>query len=142
MEVIVGKGGMHHIGEVVDAAGLSLRTIEHYAELGLVPPSGRSRGRSRLYTDEDIQRLRLVKLMKPLGFSLEEMRDLLAVCDRLAGGIDDETDRDMTLGRLSMYTAVAEGRVERLQEELRTATAFVDALRQEAARSARSRPHG
>lgn len=140
MEVIVRKGGMHHIGEVVDAAGLSLRTIQHYDALGLVPPSGRSRGRSRLYTTEDIQRLRLVRHMKPLSFSLDEMRDLLAVRDRLAGGIDDETERDMTLGRLSMYIAVAEGRIESLQGELRTATAFVDALRQDAARSARSRP--
>lgn len=131
---------MHHIGEVVDAAGLSLRTIRNYDALGLVPPSGRIRGRSRLYTTEDIQRLRLVRHMKPLGFSLDEMRDLLAVRDRLVAGIDDETERDMTLGRLSMYTAVAEGRVERLQGELRTATAFVDALRQDAVRSSRRRP--
>ena len=49
---------MHHIGEVVDAAGLSLRTIKHYDELGLVPPSGQNRGKSRLYTDEDIQSAR------------------------------------------------------------------------------------
>jgi len=65
--------------------------------------------------------------MKPLDFSLEEMRELLTVGYRLAGGIEDETERDMALGRPSMYNAVAEGRIERLQGEFRTATAFVDA---------------
>ncbi len=111
---------------------MSLRTICHYDEVGLVPPSGRSRGRIRLYTDDDIERLRLVKHMKPLGFPLAEMRDSLEVGDRLNGGMQDETDRDITLDRLHMYIGLAEGRIQCLQEELRTATASVDALRQEA----------
>lgn len=134
------KGGMHHIGKVVEVSGLSLRTIRHYDEVGLVPPSGRSRGRSRLYTDDDIERLRLVRHMKPLGFTLEEMRDLLDVRKRLADGVQDETERDMTLGRLCMYTAVAEGRIECLQEELRAATALVEALNEAVDRSGRRRP--
>lgn len=52
------KDGMHHIGKVVEVSGLSLRTIRHYDEVGLVPPSRQSRGRSRLFTDDDIERLR------------------------------------------------------------------------------------
>ncbi len=62
----------HQIGEVAELVGLSLRTIRHYEEVDLVPPSGRSSGGFRLYTDADIARLRLVKHMKPLDFTLEE----------------------------------------------------------------------
>ena len=136
----VSKGGMHHIGKVVELSGLSLRTVRHYAEVGLVQPSGRSWGRSRLYTDDDIERLRLVSHMKPLGFTLEEMSDLLEVRSRLTENVQDETERDMTIGRLCMYTAVAEGRIECLQDELRTATAFVEALNQATDRPRRRRP--
>lgn len=133
------KVGMHQIGGVVEAVGLSLRTIRHYDEVGLVPPSGRSRGRFRLYTDEDIERLRLIKHMKPLGFTLEEMRDLLEVRDRLTSGVDEESERDSALGRLKMYAALAQERVERLEEELRIASQFAEALRRDASRRGRTR---
>ncbi|MDQ4068393.1 MAG: MerR family transcriptional regulator [Actinomycetota bacterium] len=133
---------MHQIGEVMEAVGLSLRTIRHYDEVGLVPPSGRSRGGFRLYTDDDIARLRLIKHMKPLGFSLEEVRDLLEVRDRLAAGVDDGDDQAALLERLGMYAHVAEERCERLQLELQMAEALVETLRREARRRGRagSRP--
>ncbi len=136
----MGRDGMHQIGEVVEAVELSLRTIRHYDEVGLVPPSGRSRGGFRLYTDDDIERLRLVKHMKPLGFTLQEMRDLLDVRDRLEQGLDDESERGTAQGRLAMYAALAEERVERLQEELRIARDFADALRMQAGRRVRRSP--
>jgi DNA-binding transcriptional MerR regulator len=126
--------GMHQIGEVADKVGLSLRTIRHYEEVGLVPPSGRSAGGFRLYTDEDIDRLRLVKHMKPLDFSLEEMRDLLQARDRLAAGIDDPEERDRTYERLAMYATAAEQRCESLRAKLEAAESMADLLRREAQR--------
>ena len=129
---------MHQIGEVVEAVGLSLRTIRHYDEVGLVPPSGRSRGGFRLYTDDDIERLRLIKHMKPLGFTLEEMRDLLQVRDRLASAGGDDGERTLLLERLGVYAAVAEERCERLQLELQMAEALAETLRREAKRRARA----
>ena len=69
---------------------------------------------------------------------MTEMAGLLPVCDRSAEGVHDETERDMTMGCLCMYTAAAEGRIECLREELRTA--FVEALNQAADRSRRCRP--
>ena len=135
---MVSTHGMHQIGEVVEAVGLSLRTIRHYDEVGLVPPSGRSRGGFRLYTDDDVERLRLIKHMKPLGFSLEEMRDLLQVRDRLAVGVDDERERPALVERLGMYAEVAEERCERLQLELQMAEALAETLRREASRRARA----
>jgi DNA-binding transcriptional MerR regulator len=101
---------MHQIGEVAEAVGLSLRTIRYYEETDLVPPSGRSAGGFRLYTVADIERLRLVKHMKPLELTIEEMRDLLGTQDRLADPTTPEHERSALLDRLSMFAALAEER--------------------------------
>jgi DNA-binding transcriptional MerR regulator len=76
-----GEAVHYQIGEVARAVGLSLRTIRHYEEVGLIVPSARSAGGFRLYTDRDIERLRRVMGMKPMGFSLEEIRDVLELFD-------------------------------------------------------------
>lgn len=129
--------GMHQIGEVAEAVGLSLRTIRHYEEVGLVPPSGRSAGGFRLYTDDDIQRLHLVKHMKPLGFSLDEMRDLLDARDRLAAGIDDPDERAGALERLGLYAAAADQRCKALRSQLQAAESMAALLRREASKRRR-----
>jgi MerR family transcriptional regulator, copper efflux regulator len=126
----------HQIGEVAELVGLSLRTIRHYEEVGLVPPSARSAGGFRLYTDADIERLRLVKHMKPLDFALDEMRDLLRIRDLL--GSADIEDREALVERLGMYAAVAEERCVQLRERLANAEAFAVLLRGEAATRGRS----
>ena len=74
------------IGEVAARTELSLRTIRHYEETGLVIPSARSQGGFRLYTEADVARLMVIRRMKPLGFTLDEMRDLLDATDRLDSG--------------------------------------------------------
>jgi MerR family copper efflux transcriptional regulator len=121
------------IGEVAERIGLSLRTIRYYEEVGLVTPSARSQGGFRLYTAADASRLQLVKDMKPLGFSLDEMRDLLRVLDRLdeeegdprRGAAESET----LLERLSMYRVAADARVAALRAQLRIAESFAGTLR-------------
>lgn len=130
--------GMHQIGQVAETVGLSLRTIRHYEEVGLVPPSGRSAGGFRLYTDDDIERLRLVKHMKPLDFSLEQMRELLDARDRLAAGIDDPEERARTYERLAMYAAAADRRCQTLRIQLQAAESMADLLRREASRRRRA----
>ena len=127
---------MHRIGEVANAVGLSLRTIRHYEDVDLVPPSGRSGGGFRLYTDDDIERLRLIKHMKPLDFSLEEMRELLGALDRLAEGVEG-TRRRQLLDRVAMYAASADARCEKLREQLHLAETMARMLRQEAGRQQR-----
>lgn len=77
---------MHQIGAVAERVGLSLRTIRHYDELGIVTPTGRSPGGFRLYTAGDIDRLLYIKAMKPLKFSLEETAELLALHDAIEAG--------------------------------------------------------
>jgi len=125
--------GMHQIGEVAEVVGLSLRTIRHYEEVGLVPPSGRSAGGFRLYTGDDIERLRLVKQMKPLDFPLEEMRELLELRDRLADGAGGQEHAGL-VDRLELFAATAEQRCQTLQDQLDAAQAMAQTLRREARR--------
>lgn len=122
------------IGEVADRTGLSLRTIRYYEEVGLVRPATRSQGGFRLYTEPDVARLNLVKRMKPLGFSVEEMRDLLSVLDELDAATDGERSRETLIDRLAMYRATAEQRCAALREQLETAEAFAADLRTEISR--------
>ncbi|MFI2436320.1 MerR family transcriptional regulator [Streptomyces sp. NPDC018693] len=119
------------IGEVAERTGLSLRTIRHYEEVGLVIPSARSKGGFRLYTESDVERLMVIRRMKPLDFSLEEMRDLLEITDRLAATDTPPTDEERKLlrERLDAYREVADARCETLRARLAMAEDFADTLR-------------
>ncbi|MDN5745359.1 MAG: MerR family transcriptional regulator [Nocardioidaceae bacterium] len=65
------------IGEIADRSGLSLRTLRHYDDIGLLAPSARSEGGFRLYTEDDLARLMVIRRMKPLGYSLEDMHQVM-----------------------------------------------------------------
>jgi MerR family transcriptional regulator, copper efflux regulator len=65
------------IGEIAERSGLSLRTLRHYDEIGLLTPSERSEGGFRLYTEEDFARLMVIRRMKPLEYSLEDMQGVM-----------------------------------------------------------------
>ncbi|ROR65331.1 MerR family transcriptional regulator [Agrococcus jenensis] len=67
---------MMHIGELAERVGLSLRSLRHWDDVGLVHASGRTDGGFRLYTEADEERVRLIMRMKPFGFSLEELAEL------------------------------------------------------------------
>lgn len=111
------QAGMHQIGQVAEAIGLSLRTIRHWEEAGLVVPSGRTAGGFRLYTDDDVERLRLVKHMKPLDFTLGEMREVLSLYGRLSAP-SEPGDCAEGMARLEDYAAVAEERCGALRAQL------------------------
>ena len=125
--------GLHHmqIGEVADQTGLSLRTIRYYEEVGLVRPSSRTTGGFRLYSESDLARLRLVRRMKPLDFSLEEMKDVLEALDALEDPEQPPEARSQFIDRLKMFREAAEARVEALREQLETAEGFAADLRRE-----------
>jgi DNA-binding transcriptional MerR regulator len=129
--------GKHmQIGEVAARTELSLRTIRHYEETGLVVPSARSQGGFRLYTEADAARLMVIRRMKPLGFTLDEMRDLLAATDRLDSGDDlPASEREELLERLRGFEQAAQRRVEDLRTQLARAEDFAATL---AARLART----
>lgn len=122
---------MHQIGEVADVVGLSLRTIRHWDEVNLVPPSGRSAGGFRLYTDADIDRMRLIKSLKPLDLTLEEIGELLDLRHRLDLR-PEETEAAALRARLAVFAARAEERSTRLRDQLGDVEGLARRLRAEA----------
>jgi DNA-binding transcriptional MerR regulator len=65
------------VGELARRTGLTVRTLHHYDEIGLLKPSLHTEAGHRLYTTDDIARLQQVLSLRQLGFSLDEVRDCL-----------------------------------------------------------------
>ncbi len=112
------------IGELAERTGMSVRTLRHYDEIGLLRPSTRSEGGFRLYTADDESRLLLIRRMKPLGYSLERMGELLAVVDGLAEDPADAARR----ARLADIRDEARRRRDDLRKQLDAADEFVAQL--------------
>jgi MerR family copper efflux transcriptional regulator len=119
------RGDLMQIGQVADRTGLSLRTIRFYEENGLVVPTARSDGGFRLYSEADVARLDVVKRMKPLGFTLEEMQELLALLHDLE---HTTADRSELLDRVRMFHEAATARVTALRDQLAVAEGFAGDL--------------
>lgn len=105
---------MKTVGEVANlaGAGVTVRTLHHYDELGLLSPSGRSEAGYRLYSYDDLTRLREILIWRTLGFSLNEIasllddpeHDRLAALERQRELIEHEVDR---LGALAVAVDAA-----------------------------------
>ncbi|SDQ08854.1 MerR family transcriptional regulator [Leucobacter chromiiresistens] len=119
------EDGMMHIGELADRTELSIRTLRHYDQIGLLVPSGRSEGGFRLYTESDYDRLMLIRRMKPLGYSLDQMADLLRAIDRTHGSTEAHAAR-----AIGDFLADAEERREKLARQLAAADEFIRQLRE------------
>ena len=65
------------VGQVADLFGVTVRTLHHYDEIGLLTPSERSRAGYRLYTDEDLARLQQIVVYRRLELALDEIAGLL-----------------------------------------------------------------
>ncbi|WP_246063841.1 MerR family transcriptional regulator [Blastococcus colisei] len=119
------RGDLMQIGQVAERTGLSLRTIRFYEENGLVIPTARSDGGFRLYSEADVARLDVVKRMKPLGFTLEEMQELLGLLHDLEHAT---AGRSELVDRLRMFHEAATARVTALREQLAVAEGFAGNL--------------
>ncbi|MFC3504637.1 MerR family transcriptional regulator [Micromonospora krabiensis] len=65
------------VGQVAKVAGVTVRTLHHYDEIGLLSPSGRTAAGYRRYDDADLERLQLIRYYRELGFPLEEIAAIL-----------------------------------------------------------------
>ena len=70
------------IGELATRAGVPIDTVRYYERQGLLPQPPRQTSGYRSFQASDVVRLRFVKRAKALGFTLEEVRDLLALSSR------------------------------------------------------------
>ena len=67
------------IGRLAEASGVHVETIRYYQRLGLMPTPGRQRNSVRRYGEDSVRRLRFIKRAQALGFSLDEVKLLLAL---------------------------------------------------------------
>lgn len=97
------------IGGLARASGVKVTTIRYYESIGLIDPPDRSEGGQRLYDLEAVDRMSFIRHARDLGFSLEAIRDLIALSsnkDRACAEIDDIARR---------HTADIRHRIKRLK---------------------------
>ena len=97
------------VGRVADLSGVTIRTLHHYDEVGLLSPGGRSAAGYRIYEDPDLERLQRILFYRELGFTLDEISTIVD---------DPHTD---ALGHLRRQRGLLNERIERL-------SAMVDAI--------------
>ena len=119
--------GLLQIGDVAERTALSLRSVRHYEDVGLLPPAERSPGGFRLYTDAAVERLLVIKQMKPLEFTLDEMRALLDAQDELAAGPAPERRRELQ-DTLKAYRVLVEQKISKIEQRLAGARALQASL--------------
>jgi DNA-binding transcriptional MerR regulator len=65
------------VGQIARLAGVTVRTLHHYDQIGLLSPADRSGAGYRRYGDEDLRRLQRIMFYRELGFALEDITDLV-----------------------------------------------------------------
>ena len=103
------------IGKLANAAGVGIDTVRFYERAGLLNKPRRTASGYRLYAASDVGRLRFIRRAKTLGFSLEEIAELLRLND---GG-----------GRRGAVRAVASRRLAEIEQKLRELSGMRDTLR-------------
>jgi DNA-binding transcriptional MerR regulator len=94
----------YSVGQVSGFAGVTVRALHHYDEIGLLVPGARTHAGHRRYSDADLDRLQQILFYRELGFPLEEVAVLL-----------DDPDAD-PVEHLRRQHALLAGRIETLQE--------------------------
>ena len=106
------------VGALAKRTGLTVRTLHHYDEIGLLEPSGRTPSGHRLYGEQDVERLQRIASLRHLGLPLDEIRDCLAnpdysldrVLEMQLERIDEQISRQQRLRKL----------IEHLRDRIRT----------------------
>lgn len=108
----------YQIGELASRVHLSLRTLRYWEEVGLITPSARTTGGFRLYTEANALRVELIKRMKPIDLSLEELKVLADLSDLLAGTDGKPAERSAAAAEIEGYIHRIRTRCEILRERV------------------------
>jgi DNA-binding transcriptional MerR regulator len=104
----------HSVGQVAAFAGVTVRTLHHYDKAGLLSPGDRSPAGYRLYSDADLVRLQQILFYRELGFSLDEIAEILT--DPQANALEHLQARQRRLeeeiARLQRLAEVAQRAIE------------------------------
>jgi DNA-binding transcriptional MerR regulator len=102
----------YSVGQVAALAGVTVRTLHHYDEIGLLTPGNRTSAGYRRYGDADLQRLQEIMLYRELGFSLDTITDLV---------LDPHADTAAHLRRQHELLVERLARVQRMVEAVEKA---------------------
>ena len=106
-------------GEFAEKAHVSIRTIRYYDQKNLLKPAARAKGGARRYTDQDFAKLQQILLLKYLGFSLNEIREMT-----IGAG-----DTQFLLGSLQIQKRLAEERLEEMKNVITAIDSTSQALK-------------
>jgi len=110
------------IEQVAERTGLTKRTLRYYEEVGLLPPTDRTEGNYRRYSEADIQRLeRIKKLRDLLGFSLADIRELLDAEDergQIKIAYQHETEADTKIAQLDRADELIGGQLHLIEQKM------------------------
>jgi MerR family mercuric resistance operon transcriptional regulator len=105
------------IGKVARGAGVNVETVRYYERRGLIDRPSERRGAYRVYPPETVHRIRSIKRAQGLGFSLEEIKDLLAMSANANARCGDVRSQ-------------AERKVDEIEEKIRSLRAVRRSLSQ------------
>jgi DNA-binding transcriptional MerR regulator len=102
------------VGELAQRTGLSIRTLHHYDEIGLLPATGRGESGYRKYEKTDIERLQRILFYRELGFTLREIKTIVEDPDTDANGHLERQRSLLTerIGRLRKMVAAIDNEME------------------------------
>jgi len=105
----------HTVGALAKLTGVSVRTLHHYDEIGLLSPSERTAAGYRLYNAEDAERLHRILVYRALGFDLKRIAEII-----------DDPAAD-AIAHLQRQRELLQQQVARLQETIRSVEAMMNA---------------
>src|SRR5579859_4461826 len=112
----------YSIDHVAAQTGLTKRTLRYYEEMGLLPPTDRTEGNYRRYSDEDIQRIEHIKKLRDLlGFSLADIRAMLEVDDErgmLKEANRHETDAATKVARIDRADELIHRQLQLIEQKI------------------------
>lgn len=108
----------YRVGQLAEATQTKAVTIRYYERIGLLPSAGRTPAGYRLYTDREKNRLLFIRRSRALGFSLDDIRELLSLADRReasCAALDARVDEQLEKVRLRLrHLQAMEHELERL----------------------------
>lgn len=124
------------IGEAAKATGVSAKMIRHYESIGLVPPADRRDSNYRNYGHDDLHRLGFIRRARDLGFSMDQIRDLLLLwADERRSSRDVKAltkahirDLDQKIAKLQEMRATLDALVEACNGDHRPSCPIIESL--------------
>lgn len=84
------------VKQVAQMHKITIKTLHHYDSIGLLHPSGKSHVRYRYYNNDDMRKLELILLLKSLGMSLNEIKELFAHPEQISKALEEQSEKNTT----------------------------------------------